>query len=107
MDISYHKKHAYFERLFFDENFFNDLKILNQEESKQVMDEYDKSDRILKIYYQLFGGNQNSSEFYQQGLDLNNQLSNMSNRGEKEILPYKVYPEDIELNNVRLPNLVY
>ncbi len=98
MDLKYHKKYAHYERLYLDENFFNNLRIFDEEESKKIIEDYDKSDRILKIFYQLLGGGPSNTDLELQPSYSN--ISNTSNR-EKEITPYKVLPGDIELSNVR------
>lgn len=98
MDVAYNKKHSYFERIVLDNNFFQCIKLLNEKESQQIMEEYDNSGRIIKIYYQLIGCGPSS---YSEEFSLTHQSSYMS-KGETEIIPYKVFPTDIDLSNVIL-----
>lgn len=113
INMEYHNR----TRLYDTINFHSVLskgKLFSIEESNNIMEDYNNSQEILKIYYQtiLISGEPNYSEMMEEDEDdnmgfsitnsLRNRFSNNSNNAEREIVPYKILPEGIDINQYNL-----
>lgn len=90
-------------------SLFSNTIICSPEESKLIMDQYNKNTSVLKIYYQCFSNSPqkkpssylNYVSQYSQGQEQEINHSNLENT-QLDLVPYKVEPDYIDLNQYKI-----
>ena len=88
-------------------NVFENGKFFSHEETEQIMEDHQKSDEILKIYYQTVENdyNENFDDENNEENDNDDEMDNLGYRrglADQEIQPYKILPEGVDINEYNL-----
>lgn len=105
VNVELHSKSRLWENISFLKAF-EKSKIFDLEESKIIIEDYNKSNDVLKIYYQTLiisdnnyedDGEEDESPDDHIGYSMNN-----NRMQDKEIVPYKILPEGVDINEYNL-----